>query len=281
MKLRRALGWIPDLPDHRDYTQDSPEVSDLTSQMFKHTFSIDSVSKVDLRQYFSPVEDQENIGSCTAHAAMGIVEYYQRRKKGKFVDGSRLFLYKVTRNMMHVTGDTGAWLRTVMGALKIFGVPPEREWPYDTKNFDVEPPAYVYGWAQNYQAMKYFRVDRAGWTPDQTHKAILNYLSKGNPLMFGFTVFNSLWNMKTDNVIPFPGSGDKVEGGHAVIIAGYDTEKPTNVGKGAYLIRNSWGTGWGEQGYGWLPFEYVLKGLADDFWGMTQQEWVDIEPFAE
>ncbi|MBI5206396.1 MAG: hypothetical protein HY934_01245 [Candidatus Firestonebacteria bacterium] len=86
--------------------------------------------------------------------------------------------------------------------------------------------------------------------------------------------------------IPFPGKGEKIEGGHAIVAVGYDDKmKIKNMDSkgiettGALLIRNSWGTGWGDAGYGWLPYEYVLKGLAQDFWSVIKKEWVDTGEF--
>ena len=84
------------------------------------------------------MQDQGRIGSCTAHAAVGIVEYFQRRSFGKHAEGSRLFVYKTTRNLMGVIGDTGAWLRTAMGALALCGLPPERYWPYTDEPADFD-----------------------------------------------------------------------------------------------------------------------------------------------
>jgi C1A family cysteine protease len=78
---------------------------------------------VDLRKWCSPVENQENLGSCTANAGVGMAEYFQRKAFGKHIDASRLFLYKVTWNPMHQTDDNGAYLRSTMGALALFGAP--------------------------------------------------------------------------------------------------------------------------------------------------------------
>ena len=79
--------------------------------------------------------------------------------------------------------------------------------------------------------------------------------------------------------IPFPTAGDTVQGGHAVLAVGYDDAKKIGSAKGALLIRNSWGTGWGAEGYGWLPYDYVLKGLANDFWSLVQADFVDTDLF--
>jgi C1A family cysteine protease len=94
------------------------------------------------------------LGSCTANAGVGLVEYFERRAYGKHIDAARLFLYKVTRKMLNFKGHTGAFLGSAMGALTLFGVPPEEYWPYDVDKFNREPPAFCYSFAKNYQAIK-------------------------------------------------------------------------------------------------------------------------------
>ncbi len=103
--------------------------------------------------------------------------------------------------------------------------------------------------------------------------------------MFGFTVFDSRNQARTTGKIPYPALGDNVVGGHAVVAVGYDDKMKitnTNPGSkrttGALLIRNSWGT-WGDEGYGWLPYDYVLKGLAVDWWSLLKNEWIDTGEF--
>jgi len=262
-------GWKRDLPDFRDYHPEHPAVSAVLTK--SKTFvgaGINRAASVDLSSWCSPVENQGDLGSCTANAAAGLVEWFQRKAFGKHVDMSRLFLYKVIRDLLGVTGDTGGYLRTAMQALVMFGAPPEKNWPYVISKFDQEPSAFLYALAENYKALKYYRLTPVkGVTQLDT---LLNTLAGGMPFMFGFTVYSSISN---NALIPFPGPKDTVEGGHAIMAVGYDDPKK------ALKIRNSWGTGWGEKGYGWLPYDYVTKGLADDFWSLVQADFVDTDLF--
>lgn len=268
-----AMGWQPDLPDIRDYTVETPAVKKILDKSAPLKAIRSALpDDVDLRKWCSPVEDQEDIGSCTANAGVGLMEYYQRRVFGKHLDLSRLFLYKTTRNLLGWDGDTGAYLRTTMKAMVMLGVCPEEHLPYNTFDYDEEPEAFHYALAQNFQSVKYFRLDVFGIQGQMLLDQIKWMLAAGLPSMFGFTVYDSISN---DGWIPFPKEGDKVAGGHAIVAVGYDDQQ----GNGALLIRNSWGTDWGHDGYGWLPYEYVLRGLANDFWCMAQAEFVDSELF--
>jgi C1A family cysteine protease len=290
-----SFGWLPDYPDFRDYTEETDAIKPMLEKTSVLGGSVLPNPSVDLRMWFSPVEDQGSIGSCTANAAVGLVEYYQLRAKKKHIDASRLFLYKATRNLMHLTGDTGAYLRTTMKALVLFGAPPEEYWPYTgkkptdpivpTHHFDLEPPAFCYAFAQNYQAIRYVRLDPPGIYGATLLSRIKAYLASGLPSMFGFTVYESIRQASRDGEIPFPCSAERALGGHAIVAVGYDDEKKIKNAdcgtetKGAVLIRNSWGNSWGDRGYGWLPYEYVLKVLARDFWVLLSQEWVDTGQF--
>jgi len=283
---RSGMGWLPDYPDFRDYTEGHEEVSKVIRPTGILKAKVKIPSSVDLRGWCSSIENQLSLGSCTAHAGVGIVEYYEKRASGKYIDASRLFLYKATRNLLQWTGDTGAFLRSTMGALVLFGVPPEEYWPYKIADFEKEPTAFCYAFAQNYQAIKYYRHDPPGTEKDVLLNRIKLYLAAGHPSMFGFTVYSSIDQADTTGKIPYPCTGERIEGGHAIVAVGYDDKmKIKNTGHcreettGALLIRNSWGTGWGDAGYGWLPYEYVLKGLAEDFWSILKKEWVDTGVF--
>jgi len=297
--FERAMGWLPDYPDLRDYTDRTTSVNALLRpKRLRRGAGEGKIlaskqqappPRVDLREWCSPVEDQRNLGSCTAHAGVGLIEYYERKCFGRHIDASRLFLYKVTRNLMKVKGDTGAYLRTTMGAMVLFGVPPEAYWPYtdDPNKFDLEPPAFCYAFAQNFQAIVYFRHDPPGTRFEEVLSRVKEYLAAGHPAMFGFTVYDSIEQAEKDGRIPFPSMRERILGGHAVVAVGYDDDMKIKnrydrrETTGALLIRNSWGKGWGDGGYGWLPYEYVLAGLAEDFWSVLKKEWVDTGAFGE
>jgi C1A family cysteine protease len=282
---RNSLGWLPDYPDFRDYTVEHDDIKG----MLRHIGVIKVTSlpeSVDLRPWCSPIQDQGELGSCTAHAGVGMVEYFEIRAFGKHVVGSRLFLYKVTRNLLHWTGDSGAFTRSMMGALVLFGLVPEEYWPYNIADFDQEPTAFCYAYAQNFQSIDYYRLDPPGITPIKLLNQIKINISAGLPAICGFTIYSSYLQGMVSGKIPFPTSDEKIIGGHAVMVVGYDDTlkiKNSNIGSaettGAFLIRNSWGAKWGIEGYGWLPYQYVTKRLAIDWWSLLKNEWVDTGAF--
>lgn len=287
-----GTGWLPPLPDLRDYTETQPEVAEMAKLLGVGARPAEArplPARTDLRKWCSPIENQKNLGSCTAHAAVGIVEYFERRAFSRHLEGSRLFVYKATRNLMQVTGDTGAWLRNTMGALALCGVPEEKYWPYtDAKpDFDKEPNSFVYAVADNYEALRYFCHDPAGAKVAGTDVlyGVKRFLAAGIPSMFGFFGFPSFEDSDVKGGVPYPCPGERAEWGHAIAAFGYDdAKKITNTrckksSTGALLIRNSWGTGWGDGGYGWLPYDYVVNELACDFWSLLRMGWVETKEF--
>lgn len=266
------LGWLPDPPDFRDRRVCNRGIQARLKKIKAVTSTAVSVAgastpvgdlRVDLRQWCSTIEDQGKIGSCTAQATVGALEYFERKTRGVHVDASRMFLYKVTRNYLGFSGDQGAFVRSAIKALRLFGAPPERYWPYVEEDFDAEPAAFHYAYAQNFKALEYFRLD-------EDVDILKACLDVGLPFIFGFTCFSSLFDPEVHEtgVIPYPEEYENVEGGHAVLAVGYTDSH--------VIIRNSWGADWGEGGYGYLPWTYLEQyyGLARDCWVLINAEWV-------
>lgn len=245
-------------------------------------------SVVDLTFWFPPVRDQGSLNSCTAFAAISLLEYFEKRNFGKSLDASPLFLYNVVRKKMNIQGDVGASIRETMKAMALFGVPPEESWAYEEDKVDVEPPPYCYAYAQNYKTLKYFFLDYAGIAKESLLFQIKAVLAAGFPCIFGFTIYTSAYERINyrKGYIPYPDPNiDKVVGGHTAVVVGYDDyqfmrcAERTRYSQGAFLVRNSWGTKWGINGYGWLPYDYVLAGLTAGWWSLLKADWFDESNF--
>ena len=286
-----GTGWIPSAPDLRDYTPEHEEVKPILEKVGINPGGPIPGSiprRVDLRQWCSPVENQGSINTCSAHAAAGIIEYYEKKAYGKHIDASRLFIYKASRNLMQVTGDTGAKLRKTMAALVLTGVAPEKYWPYIESKVNDEPPAFVYAVADNYEALKYFCHDPIGAnvSKSQLVQSLKNYLAHQIPFMFGFFGFPSFYNGDKPGHIPMPCPDEHYTWAHAVMAVGYDDDKVIKnlrschkTTRGAFLFKNSYGSRWGDHGYGWIPYEFFLRGYAKDCWSLIRMEWVDTGEF--
>ncbi len=240
-------GWIRDLPDHRDRHWPAPALA-----------SAQLPAALDLRPQCPPVYDQGQLGSCTANAIAGAVEFDELKAGGgSSWTPSRLFIYYNERALEGtVPIDSGAQLRDGIKVIASAGVVPESEWPYDISRFADRPPQPLYDEAKRDRVSSYLRIP-------QMLVQLKTCIAEGFPFVFGFTVFASMETQEVarTGVIPLPQPGDSMVGGHAVGCVGYDDASQR------FTIRNSWGTGWGDAGYGYIPYAYLVDpGLAADFW---------------
>lgn len=241
----KRYGWRPDLPDHRDQKLTLPTVGVLPSS-------------VDLRGLCPEVYDQGQAGSCTANA-VGAAWQFVALKEAFSDRGvpSRLFIYYCERDIEGTTDyDSGAQIRDGFKVIANVGVIPETEWPYDLSQLTVKPTPQCYTDASVEKALKYQSVP-------QDEKSVKAVLAGGLPVVFGFTVFQSFESPQVANtgVVPMPGFLESAVGGHAVMAVGYDDASQR------FIVRNSWGTGWGQAGYFTFPYKYLLNAdLASDLW---------------
>jgi C1A family cysteine protease len=246
------FGWVPDLPDHRDFDYSAPLVALKALP-----------PKVDLRTGCPPVYDQGQLGSCTANAIGAAFQFAQKKEGLKDFIPSRLFIYYNERDMEATVGqDSGANIRDGIKSVNKLGVCPEAMWPYDPSPFPpnpkltVKPSPACYTEAKKHLAGQYARVPR-------TLNQMKGCLASGFPFVYGFTVYESFEGNQVakTGVVPMPKPAEQVLGGHAVLAVGYDESSQR------FIVRNSWGTGWGIKGYFTMPYTYLLDAnLSDDFW---------------
>lgn len=166
-----------------------------------------------------------------------------------------------------------------MQALAMFGVPPEKYYPYDEKKVNEDPQARIYAMAQNYQALTYYRLDPIHKDAQSILDSVKANIWCNRPCMFGFVVYDTI-DDKTGNV-ELPTKTSNRRGGHAVTAVAFDDdyEFPKSKIKGGIKFVNSWREEWGQNGFGWLPYEYIRLGLAVDWWTMMTAEWLDTKQF--
>jgi C1A family cysteine protease len=243
----KGYGWSPSVPDFRDHMFSVPRIANLPTS-------------VDLRPQCPPVWDQGQLGSCTAHAAAGAYAFDLKKQGLPALMPSRLFIYYNERTLDgDVSSDAGSYLRTAAKALNQFGVCDESAWPYVETKFAKKPtPATkTYTPAKKHLAASYASLD-------STNLAGLKAtLASGLPFMIGFSVYASFESdeVARTGIVPMPAKSEAQLGGHAVLVVGYDDAKQR------FIVRNSWGTGWGIAGYCEIPYAYLTNTkLASDFW---------------
>lgn len=283
LKRKFGLGFLPDLASPFDYGRH--EAREIYNKLNLETNKASLPVANDYSGKFTAIRNQGSLGACTAFATVtALVEFYNKNMNGTVLQASPRYQYKMTRDIMGVTGDTGAYMRSAMQALVKWGWVTEKDFPYIISKFDEEPsPDLKYGTGKDFQATKYIRVDQQNVTPTDLVTELKRHASADIPIMFGFTVFEGAWNQANSNkgAFPQPAATDKIAGGHAICIAGYDdnkiitnTQNNTST-KGAFKIRNSWSEKWGEKGYGWIPYKYVETGIALDFWVLLDIEFIN------
>ncbi|HET7445558.1 MAG TPA: C1 family peptidase [Solirubrobacterales bacterium] len=248
----QGYGWVPDLPDGRDLLYAAP---------LKPLAKLPP--RVDLRSKCPRVYDQGQLGSCTANAIGAALQFDQIKQRRKDFIPSRLFIYYNERAMEGtIDSDSGAMIRDGIKSVAKQGSCKEENWPYDISEFRTKPPRPCYAEGKQNQAIRYLSVA-------QSLSQMKGCLAEGYPFVFGFVVYESFETAavaKTGHA-PMPKANEEPLGGHAVLAVGYDESKQW------FIVRNSWGTGWGMRGYFTLPYPYLTQpSLARDFWTIREVE---------
>lgn len=243
-----GYGWIPQLPDLRDARLSVPATTALPSQ-------VDLSGRPDM----PPVYDQGQLESCTANAIAAAVDYDNHVQTQQFLTPSRMWIWYQERVIENtVNQDVGAQVRDGAKVVASLGVCPESDWPYVPAAFAQPPPQKDFTDALGDRVLTYAAVPQNLWS-------LKGVLAGGRPVVFGFTVYSAFESQQvaTTGIVPMPSPGDTTAGGHAVVLVGY------NDAVDRFRVRNSWGAGWGQEGYFEMPYLYVTSAsLASDFWAM-------------
>lgn len=248
MDTTKGFGWKNSVPDFRDFRYTPPMSLTALPPL------------VDLRPGCPAVYDQGSLGSCTAQAIAGLVEYLKKKQNLRTFTPSRLFIYyneRVLEGTVRV--DAGATIRSGFKVISQLGNPHESLWWYNINKFAVKPNAGVYRDGLDHQILRYTRVDNSRLDD------MRSCLSSGFPIVGGFAVYQSFQTARvaTTGIVPMPMRNERMLGGHAIMVVGYDDAKQR------FIVRNSWGL-WGDKGYCYMPYSYLCNTqLSDDFWTAT------------
>jgi len=250
----RLGGYRTDPVDTDDYSfEDVAHVSGLT---------VPTGAGVDLRKWCSPIEDQQTLGSCVGNAVVGALELLQARFGVKRSDLSRMFVYYNSR-LMHKEHDrdNGTYIRLAMGTLSGLGSCSETKWPYDVSKVFIRPTWGAYREAYASKIDSYYRISGTGQTRIDFVKLALE---SGCGVVFGCTVDDAfIKGTGSDGIVEMPKKTRINTGGHAMLIVGYDDTSRR------LIVRNSWGTSWGDNGYCYMPYDYLDASDAHDLWVTT------------
>lgn len=225
----------PSLPDKRDYIYRSDN-----TKVLRET--------VDLRQWDTIIESQGSLSSCSSNAITNAYELCVNRNYSEyFTHLSRLFIYYNTRlDYGSIEDDDGMFLRDGLKTIQKVGVCSEELWPYDTEKFNVRPSDECYNDAEKRKILSYEKLISVYY--------ISEVLNNNKPVVFGMTIYDSFMDLNEHiSTVSFPSRKEKTIGGHAMCMVGYD------LNRGLFLAKNSFGPNWGDNGYCWIPFDYIMR----------------------
>jgi C1A family cysteine protease len=242
----RKYGWKRDTHDSRDFLFAAPvDARPLPTLVRLHD-----------RPFEPAIWDQGPVGSCTAHGS-GYCDFIAHHLSGAPLDflPSRLAIYGHTRILEGTFGeDDGAMIRDTVKTLRTFGIFDEKLWPYDPDKLNDKGFLAFNAQSKKHKTLQYARV----MPGDHAFKTVL---SSGYPIVFGMTLYQSFESdvVAKTGMVPQPiNPNDQPIGGHCMALVGYDDARQL------WIVRNSWGAGWGDKGYCYIP--YGMTGMFEDCW---------------
>jgi len=252
-KAQHGMGLVPDRFDARDRIYEAEPL---------HFIGV-MPPVVDLRHLCSPVRDQGQQGSCTGFAiGAGMREFLEIKAKGAaaLVPVAPAFIYYQERSLEGSVAncDAGAMIRDGLKVLASMGVCPEADDPYNAANCAPPTPQAMTN-ARALTISAYHRIT--------TLSGLKQALASGNAAVLGVSVYEGFEsaNAAATGHIPMPQPHEQALGGHALFCCGYQDD-PAYAGGGYLIVKNSWGTGFGDKGYIYLPYAYVQPKLMSDIW---------------
>lgn len=258
-------GWTPDIPDKRDLTP-----LDLPAVLRNPLSAIETLEdEADLSEFFPAAESQRDRRATVAYACGSLVEYFNRRCLGRLARLSKPFLYDVTRRLEGVRGDNSVSIRATLKAVRRVGLPPASCVSTDgVGGCDLSLDPLLYAFSTEYNDIAYFRIDTPELNPCQRLDVVRKLLQLGIPTIFGMPLLSC---HSRDPRVDFRIDGEVV-GGAAGVFVGYDNAyRMSSVGALRFL--SSWGSEWGENGFGWLSYRFMEEGLVRDIWAVFDPKW--------
>ena len=263
-EVRHLAGWKKEMVDHRDWHLPM-KAADVTVP-----------AMVPKLPDLAPVKNQLDAGTCTANAGTDTMEYLEHKGAADKLF-SVLDLYANTRAIegTPLAEDSGAQIRSVMKALATYGVCYDATWPYTNNpclQLTMDPPASAKAEALLHKALFYYRC--AGISGESNLLALKSSLAQGFPVEFGFSCPENFMSAECarTGILHYPGPSESYEGGHAVLLCGYSDNMGIDNVSGAFLVKNSWGVNWGQQGFFWMPYKYFTTSIASDPWTLRRAQ---------
>lgn len=247
-----GLGLIP-LPKDKLEAMEK-QAFDFYQQRAKRMDTLAALpSKVDLRPQFPPVRNQGSYGTCVAFASAAILDYLDGKNSGR---GSNTII-RSPLHLYYPSGkDAGMMITDALDNAFKRGACAELERPYSLSSSSQFTAPVSESQEQSGDFVRgnvgaLISIYSSKVSKEQNIAAMKEFLANGTPILFGMTAYESFSRPKSGGIVD-PVPGENSSGEHAVVIVGYDD----NTGR--FIIRNSWGTSYGDNGHCYIKYNDIF-----------------------